>query len=31
MTGGGLTGPLSNFAIELANLNLFGTFSRILK
>ena len=31
MTGGGLTGPLSKFAFELANLNLFGSFSRILK
>lgn len=30
MTGGGLTGPLSSFAIELANLNVFGSFSRIL-
>ena len=26
MTGGGLTGPPSNFASELANLNLFGSF-----
>lgn len=31
MTGGGLAGPMSKFAIELANLNLFGSFSRILK
>lgn len=31
MTGGGLTGPLSKFAFEFANLNLFGSFSRILK
>ena len=31
MTGGGLTGPLSKFAFELANLNLFGSFSRILE
>ena len=31
MTGGGLTGPLSKFALELANLNLFGSFFRILK
>lgn len=30
MTGGGLTGPPSKFAFELANLNLFGSFSRIL-
>ena len=31
MTGGGLSGPLSKFAFELANLNLFGSLSRILK
>ena len=31
MTGGGLTGPLSKFALEFANLNLFGSFFRILK
>ena len=26
MTGGGLSGPLSKFAYELANLNLFGSY-----
>ena len=31
MTGGGLTGPLSDFALELANLNLFGSLSRTLR
>ena len=31
MTGGGITGPLSKFAFEFTNLNLFGSFSHILK
>ena len=31
MTGGGITGPLSKFAFEFTNLNLFGSFSRIVK
>jgi hypothetical protein len=31
MTGGGRIGPLSKFASEFANLNLFGSFSFILK
>ena len=31
MTGGGKTGPLSKFASEFTNLNLFGSFSFIFK
>lgn len=31
LTGGGITGPLSKFALEFTNLNVFGSFSRILK
>jgi hypothetical protein len=31
MTGGGRTGPLSKLASEFTNLNLFGSFSFILK